>query len=321
MKSLIKDLLVLHLRQLNKLPLNSNVIVCTLVSHAHVHRYLESVSSLMRVMERKFVLYIVSDNTLLEKDKILIESIFPQARVFLNTDELMREKLKKYPFLLKYRFSNPENVYIKKIDLLFLTSFKKCLIIDSDILFFSKPFEIKKWIKFSGFLTNTMDPDSQQKAVKSSYGSIFSFKALLFTFFKISGDPFFSGHIWGVSSPHRLNWKKIEKMLRTLSKFYFKENSHVDEVIFSFLMEGSKSITLPPEKYIHLIKTNLSSYPLIPTSYKKPIMIHFSGENKKLFWSFILRQRIKGFILKRKEEVINLVKDAVPSVRKYTNIF
>lgn len=93
--------------------------------------------------------YIHSDGSLIEDDQRIIKKFFPEARLILpDTLEKCRPRaLNQYPHIRNFRFKNPGFFLMQKLIDPYLVSEKKIhLVIDSDLLWFKEPLELKEEI-------------------------------------------------------------------------------------------------------------------------------------------------------------------------------
>lgn len=97
----------------------------------------------------QFVLH--SDGSITNSDIKLVKKHFPQLIVKYPLDQAtMNSKLRAFPHLLKNRVSNSYLFNVMSlVDVPMQTVATKYLYIDSDILFYRKPYQILRWIKSS----------------------------------------------------------------------------------------------------------------------------------------------------------------------------
>jgi hypothetical protein len=130
-----------------------------LLGRKHVGMCLWSVKSFLASTNIPFSVVLHDDGSLTETDIHALESHLISARVVRkhDADSLMREKLAEFPNCLEYRFGETQTsdhrgakynmriFALRLFDFNMVSSAKKTLVLDADVLFFRRPREIIDW--------------------------------------------------------------------------------------------------------------------------------------------------------------------------------
>ncbi len=125
----------------------AEVEVHTLTSHYHVYMYIASLKSLLMHYSDMAIIAHNGDDTLTAADKALLHAQIPGIKI-IDKEEGEKEvfaRLAPYKRSLAYRKKIINSIEL--FDHNILTHCKKIIIMNSDILFFSRPTELIDWIQ------------------------------------------------------------------------------------------------------------------------------------------------------------------------------
>ncbi len=125
---------------------NDNLSIHLLTCHRDLVMLIWSLASFYHHSKIIGQLFIHNDDSLTDGDKEIIKKFFPSCWI-VDADQVLKSQLDNYPRLKKFRIEQKRFVLLKKfIDPYFISN-KSCrLIIDSDLLWFNNPIEIKDQI-------------------------------------------------------------------------------------------------------------------------------------------------------------------------------
>jgi len=120
----------------------------TAVPHRYLYAYLTAIKSFLQYYADVAV-YVHDDGSLREADKDLIRSHVPGAKIIDRSwaDQAFADQVGD-EFLMKVRKSYTS--YLKLFDPTLVSTHKRIIIVDTDVLFLSQPTEIIEWAKNGG---------------------------------------------------------------------------------------------------------------------------------------------------------------------------
>ena len=128
--------------KLKESPLDKSFSIHLLSGHQNTLMLAWALASWQEVAPKSAQVYVHEDGTFTGSDRELIKSISPQAEIVDR--EIISPKvmgfLDKYPALKKMRESASSYIFVLKlVDPIFVSQASYCLIIDTDVLWFSSP--------------------------------------------------------------------------------------------------------------------------------------------------------------------------------------
>ncbi len=290
-RSFLKLMLILFPRPDKQI--SGSVGISTLLCHKDVRRYISSMRSFFYYSNYECPLYVISDGSLTGQDILLLEKTLP-ITVACKTPKKYQKLLDKHKWIKKYRFDQQTAIFKLKLDLLVNSPFQRNLILDSDVLFLTCPDKIISWLSSNRktLLKSRYTREQIKKMITSRYFAMFSFRKLVYKCLNLNLNPYTSLHLLGIPSKDNLNLKKIDQVLKLLHEIDYIYKRHVDEIIFEVGLGDDQEIEyLNGDKYQNLVY-GTEKY-LVD---EKPVMIHFPGEQKKLFWRILLTNRLADFV-------------------------
>jgi hypothetical protein len=120
----------------------------TAVPHRYLYAYLTAIKSFLRYYA-DIAVYVHDDGSLLEEDKELIRKHVPGARIIDRAwaDQIFADKIGD-EFLMKVRKSYTS--YLKLFDPTLVSTNKRIIIVDTDVLFLNHPKAIIHWAQSGG---------------------------------------------------------------------------------------------------------------------------------------------------------------------------
>lgn len=129
-----------------------NFGLCTILCHKHTLIYILSIKSFFYFSKLKPQVFVVGDGSLTREDIALLKRHIRNITV-LEGKRALKEilyKLRDYPYCYLYRSETYPELWThnrKLFDPIFLSGFKKFILLDSDVVFFNTPKEIVEWAK------------------------------------------------------------------------------------------------------------------------------------------------------------------------------
>lgn len=113
------------------------------------------------VSKRHYALAIHDDGSLGHAEVAMLEKHFPNARIITRSQSnaVMEKALSRFPRSLCFRQGNP--LALKVFDFSAFLESDRMLLLDSDILFFSEPWELLRRIEDPRYARNTLNKDWQ----------------------------------------------------------------------------------------------------------------------------------------------------------------
>jgi len=118
-----------------------------LVSSSSWHSGLLAAISFEFHSKKRWRLHIHEDGSVTQEQKAIICNVLPGARIIsrMESDERMASFLSEFPKCETHR--NRHNFFLKFFDLQAFVQTEKCIVLDSDVVFFRRPNEIIEWAK------------------------------------------------------------------------------------------------------------------------------------------------------------------------------
>ncbi len=255
----------------------TKVGISMLLCHKDVHLALLCLSTLTYFSETRFPIFILDDGSLTKLDCELLKKFFDCNIMYRKEANIFEKDIKKTsPYFYKLLKLKSAHAYKYKLELLFLSPFKKFIILDADILFFSKPKEVLRWInskKFS-FIYTDLGLECYRHMQKEIH-NVFLVKKLLYK--NINKSKKFSNvvsAVVGIPNKHRITIRNIEKFLKKTSDLNMLNFIYLEEMVIWDLMASYPNSRISPEKYYTYI------WQIHKFTTKNRVMIHFLGNTK-----------------------------------------
>lgn len=244
-KMLVKK--ILFSKEITTAP-NSNVDVCIVTSHSDYPNALLAVKSLFYYLNFSLSVVVIDDGSLEKKDLKQIQHHLKGAKII--TDSLFKTTAARFFNKNSEIFKNINLPYIrKKIAPKLFSTKDRILFLDSDVLFFKKPYEIIQWIK--GEYDCFYIQDFQDAYFLSNIESIHLFKKRLW--------PKVNSGLLGIKR-NMLNMRLLEKIIPlriSLSCYRPLQYQVFFALIFSMSSSKTTIVTLPKA---YLISDNSQDY-------------------------------------------------------------
>ncbi len=281
---LIIPLVHISTKKLNKFPLH-NMGISILLCHKDVHLALICLSSLFYFSKKKFPVFILDDGSLTDFDTELLTKFFNANILSRNEANRFEASIKQSsPSLFKLLRSKKTNPYKYKIELLLLSPFKRFIILDSDILFFTTPKEIIDWgnQKDKSFIYSDLNADTYLFRQKDLETNLLTKRLIYRNIYKTKDFKNIITSVVGIPDKSLVKIKKIDRFLREVDKMELLTFKYLEEMVFWNLFADLPNNKISPEKYYTYIN-QINTF-----RTKNKTMIHFPGTKKgrMMFYGF-----------------------------------
>jgi|GEM_PF-4350912 len=261
-------------RKLSSAP--EGVGLCSVIHHKYVDLFINTVLSFQLQTQLHFPIYLVSDGSLTPVDKKRLRSIFQITIKEANhAEKKMRKALKDYPYLSQFRFDPKITPLRVKLDPLLLNPFKKCIYLDSDILFFHPPSEVLEFIhgQQKAVLYSCRDEEVARTCIPIGDRYEHFFREVLFENWHNTLDPTFNSGLLCIADKKLFNLELLDKIAQYFFQVGYAYAYLAEETLLSFAFLPKSVQKLHPFKY-----ANASFYAEY-MKYQKPSLIsmHYSG--------------------------------------------
>lgn len=256
----------------------SEVGVSLVVGHDRVSMSIYCLATFFYFLKKSLPVYIVDDGSLTDKDKRRLSRIFTVT--FQSPDSglsIFKKKLEINNHFLKYRKDEKTPVVKLKFDAYLLNPFKRCIYLDTDLLFFSFPNEIAQWINKKQKCYLCLDHNRSYLQSYKREDVDHSFRLLL----EKSGypilSPSFNSGLLCLPSKKIFNIDMMNEIFTLFYKLGYTTSFTSEETALSILYLTQKSYALPNKKYICPARKD----ELFIAKEKPRILIHYIFETKE----------------------------------------
>ena len=262
-----------------------DVTLCSLTSHDHLPLYLIFFKSFLFMSRRSLPILAVDDGTLNWEDITLLHRHLPGIRVVRkkDADRLIVPMLTKFHYAKRYRMDLHPAITThnqKLFDPVLLTNTARCILIDSDVLFFSKPELIIRWIEHPSSKTLLLKYD-KAFIEKSNRWGVLVFRILA----KLQHTPQAAYYNTGIVCMNRtlFDLRLVEAYCKQYYSYRLAHTWLGDQPIIArlvSLLQSQKQTTisgLPSTLYVVLYQTNIRRNLSVLTC------IHYHTEANKIF--------------------------------------
>ncbi|MFZ2025582.1 MAG: hypothetical protein WAV51_04855 [Microgenomates group bacterium] len=258
------------------------VSFCSMVSHNHLLLYIVAIKSFTYWSHLHLPTMIIDDGTLTAKDRTLLTYHLKNCLVISKktADKTAKQHLHTYPHCLTYRLDTTHDIEThnqKLFDPFLLCKTDYFILLDSDVIFFSRPTAIIDWIKSDKKHIAYMQYDPLYIQTCNTWGML-----TMKVFAKLAGNPsaikLNSGLICGKTSLFSL--AKAEQLCASYFTYKLNRTWLGDQPILAqmFLSE-KKSVTkksgLPSDTFCVLTDDNMRK-----NLWKKVCIHYHTGINK-----------------------------------------
>lgn len=272
-------------------PIKSKAGISTLLYHDGVDMSIYSLSSFFYQIGFSLPVFAVQDGSLTSKDWSKLRKFFHLR--LLNEKKarnMMRKAMAEYPELLEYRlkYSSP---YTKlKFDAVFLSPFRRVIFIESDLLFYYPPNEIKDWITSNSSEFLYLDHDRNYLGSDKRGDLDFSFRILLDKYrFKLA-SPTFNAGILCIPDKNRFNFKKLDKIFRLFNSLKYSKTIFAEETAWAILYNDLNNEVLPTKKYVCPVTTE----EYLKATSRQVNAVHYIGESQQFFIRDAVRNAVRN---------------------------
>ncbi len=297
-QKLIKTLVYLLLQCTKPVVLNQtqyNVSFCSMVSHNHLLLYIVAIKSFIYWSHLHLPAMIVDDGTLTTKDKALLTYHLKHCLVISKktADKKAKRELRAYPHCLTYRLDTTHDIEThnqKLFDPFLLCRTDYFILLDSDVLFFSRPTAIIDWIKSDKKHFVYMQYNPLYIQTCNTWGML-----TMKIFAKLVGNPsavkLNSGLVCGKTSLFSL--AKAEQLCAAYFTYRLNRTWLGDQpVLAQIFLSEKKSVTkksgLPSDTFCILTDANMRK-----NLWKKACIHYHTGINKHLCFIDSIRLLLK----------------------------
>ncbi len=271
----------------------TSIGICTLLCHDHVFLFLSNIKSLYFFGGILLPVAIIDDGTLTIEDIRLLRKHLINCRIISRqtADNSIPSLLAKFPYALKYWKETKHTLFThhrKLFEPILLAYFNKCVLLDSDILFFQKPREISDWIKSSNKETLYMSYPTSYIDMHHTINS-YTIQAIG-RLFDLPFNPYFNSGIV-CTYRNRYNLPTIEQTLKMIYQLSLEDQWFGEQLALSAVFSNTngprhKSTPLSSEQYV--LPSNSRD------NNSSPICIHYHShyKNDMLFPSITSAIRI-----------------------------
>lgn len=258
----------------------ADIGICTLLCHDHIYFYLISVKSFFYFTKLELPVFVVDDGSMTNEDVQLLNRHVQNITIVRGkeAEKIMISKLRGLPFSLRFRKESHSQIYShnkKLFDPILLSSFKKYIYFDSDIIFFNKPREIINWIHNSKDMILHMSYTKEY--MQHTDLQILNYIPVIF---KIQDIPNLnSGIICGYKKFLKLDL--IEKYLKDIYSYSLAHKWFSEQIIFYLVFSKMNKLAkikkiqpLDPLLYYVLVNSVMRKY------YRALICIHYHSYSK-----------------------------------------
>jgi hypothetical protein len=260
-----------------KLPLETDVAICSLVCHRDLAMYVHALRSLFAGMKKQLPVVVVDDGSLTKQDKAVLNSHFSIKIMSLaEANKKLKNILKKFPVTQEYLLSERNDVLKYKIAVLLLSPYHKNILLDADVLFFQEPRLLLDWMVngkewFYAYHSETY--------FQEGYFPEHSFRKIWFAFYELTIEPCFNAGLLVLPQPLVTQLMNIETCFNMLKKHGIYVLGAMDEFVLAWVFAQNGALPLPAKSY--------RVYTLWKETHvwgaKNVVMRHFSYETKGLF--------------------------------------
>lgn len=261
---------------------DNSFVITTLVSHDRVKMLSHCLKSLLWSIEISPKIIIISDGSLTVLDKLQLKNTFSAEIISRKeTDNLISRKFSRYKNFMKFRSNIYSPITKLKFDAIFSTEFKRLIYIDSDLLFFKKSKEVKKWIANNENDFLHLEHDSsllesyKREDIDRSFRAMFSKKYFPLT------SPFFNSGLLCIPNKDLLDINLLDKVFTVFNELEYSQSFTSEETAMSVLFKNTgKDKKLSGAKY--LCPARDAEYFI--ASKRDKVAIHYIYETKKFFF-------------------------------------
>lgn len=289
-KGIPKKLIIIFVRfffRKKQFSTNTEVGVVSLLSHSDIEMFIIGCTTFFYFTKVNLPMFIISDGSLTKKDKELLSNFFTCH--VLDPEEsskFMRKKIREFSFLSKYRFSAEAKVYKLKLDALILSPFKKCILLDADVLFFQNPESIIKWLKDSHALNLFGITGGKTESLLIKFGNPeIYFRRLLYSHLNIKSNPFFNAGILCTKKIDLTDLKNLDLACKTLLGIGYHNMILFEEVLLSTHFNLDKSKALDYKKYACVTQI----VDAMNIDFRTAHAVHFAHLTKDLFYWYAIK--------------------------------
>lgn len=260
---------------------NDSFVITTLVSHDRVKMLTHCLKSFLWSIDVSPKIIIISDGSLTVLDKLQLRHSFSAEIISRKkTDNLILKKFSRYKNFMKFRSNIYSPITKLKFDAIFSPEFKRLIYIDSDVLFFKKSEEVKRWITKNEDSFLHLEHDSlllesyKREDIDRSFRMIFSNKYFPLT------SPFFNSGLLCIPNKDLLDINLLDKVFGVFNKLEYFQSFTSEETAMSILFKNTgKHKELSSAKY--LCPARDAEY--LIANRRNKTAIHYIYETKKFF--------------------------------------
>ena len=246
---------------------SSSQEIHVLIGHERIPMMLWMAASLVAASRTRWSFVVHDDGTLRDGDVAVLDESLCGCRVIrsMESDEVMREALRNFPLLARYRSLHPFGKRLTDFPAYCKSRF--VVSIDSDILFYHNP------TSFLPEQANQVGHSVFLRDVENT--SLISVEAFAAKFQRELATPVNAG-MFAIPS-HFMDLEAMEEMLREFSLLDIPKSAwFIEQTVLGALASLKGDVTLLPEIYQQTLKGVLR---------KDAVMRHYVGKVRYLFYS------------------------------------
>lgn len=235
-----------------------DVGISILLCHEYVYHSIYALSSLMYRLNVNLPIFCINDGSLTNNDISILHKLF--TITIANKPEIdnkMRRIITSVPNYYLFRFSQYTPITKYKIDAIILSPFKRTILLDSDVLFFNTPTEIKRWIfsdqPYNLYLNHNETLTHHNKIADYELSvryllKLYNYKSMIVSL---------NSGLLCIADKSFIDFKKMNSITKIFQSINYDRMFSAEEGILCILLGMSKNRkAFPNSKYIEII-----SYP------------------------------------------------------------
>jgi lipopolysaccharide biosynthesis glycosyltransferase len=288
---------VLRLVNVPKKLHKSDVCISSLTSHNDLLLLVSCLKSLFRQLGYQLPIYVYTDGSVTARDKRNLTGFRHVTIIDPKVADIqMKELLRKFPNMIKYRFDEENAITRRKFDAYLLPPHDRVLYLDSDLFFINHPKEVDSWIKNKVGIHLALGINSKMLA---KVDLEWSFRELLNMRVTPLVSSAFNTGVVGVANKGEILSDKIEAILEILNQAHYTHTFTCDETIISAVLDRQNVKVLNHRKYMCFFKLNQLRDMLKKDALKNVVMLHYIRETKERYIRDAAMYFIHDFIRSR----------------------